>query len=137
MVFSFFFLSINEYWTPTRLAMLQIPSTRAYVVRLYIYYAYIFVVDTIMLLSLRYTTCRMIIIIIIIISTIVIICFILFEIEPSNDDDDGKRLIVWDPCALLLVIWSPIWIFSSLTSLLTTLPRFILHPLHLRLRAQP
>lgn len=42
MVFSFFFLSINEYWTPTRLAMLQIPSVRAYVVRLYIYYAYIF-----------------------------------------------------------------------------------------------
>lgn len=54
MVFSFFFLSINEYWTPTRLAMLQIPSARAYVVRLYIYYAYVFVVDTIMLLSLRY-----------------------------------------------------------------------------------
>jgi len=54
MVFSFFFLSINEYWTPTRLAMLQIPSARAYVVRLYIYYAYFFVVDTIMLLSLRY-----------------------------------------------------------------------------------
>jgi len=90
MVFSFFFLSINEYWTPTRLAMLQIPSARAYAVRLYIYYAYVFVVDTIMLLSLRYTTCRMMIIII---TSIIIICFILFEIEPSNDDD-GKRLIV-------------------------------------------
>lgn len=49
-----FFFSINKYWTPTRLAMLQIPSARAYVVRLYIYYAYVFVVDTIMLLSLRY-----------------------------------------------------------------------------------